>query len=139
MYNNKKKIAKSNSEIPTFEPTSFPLLDFFFFLVFYLSMDIKQVVEFLKNNGFSQSESALMEDIMEKSELASLDYESFLFPLLPPLNLISNNNNSLSSSEDDDEEFVSLPSSATDFCSSGNTLPNLHFISIILMYTALGL
>lgn len=100
-------------------------------------MDIKQVVEFLKNNGFSQSESALMEDIMEKSELASLDYESFLFPLLPPLNLISNNN-SFSSSEEDEEEFVSLPSSATDFCSSGNTLPNLRFISIILMYIALG-
>ncbi|KAK6786460.1 hypothetical protein RDI58_014985 [Solanum bulbocastanum] len=87
--------------------------------------DIKQVLEFLKNNGFSESESALMEDIMEKSELASLDYEKFLFPVIPPLpslNLISTNNhsNSVSSS---DEEFVSLPSSATDFCSSEFTNP----------------
>jgi len=92
--------------------------------------DIKQVLEFLKNNGFSESESALMEDIMEKSELASLDYETFLFPVippLPPLNLISNKNSASSS----DEEFVSLPSSATDFCSSGNSLPNLEFITTI--------
>lgn len=83
--------------------------------------DIKQVLEFLKNNGFSASESALMEDMMEKSELGSFDYERFLFPMNPPpppLNLISANNHSNSVSSDD--EFVSLPSSATDFCSSGN-------------------
>lgn len=83
--------------------------------------DIKQVLEFLKNNGFSESESALMEDMMEKSELGSLDYERFLFPMVPPpppLNLISTKNHSNSVSSDD--EFVSLASSATDFCSSGN-------------------
>lgn len=86
--------------------------------------DIKQVLEFLKNNGFSASESALMEDMMEKSELGSFDYERFLFPMNPPpppLNLISANNHSNSVSSDD--EFVSLPSSATDFCSSEFTNP----------------
>ncbi|MCD7468588.1 hypothetical protein HAX54_006948 [Datura stramonium] len=92
--------------------------------------DIKQVLEFLKNNGFSESESALMEDIMEKSELGSFDYERFLFPMIPPpppLNipssrhLISAKNHSNSVSSDD--EFVSLASSATDFCSSEFTNP----------------
>lgn len=89
--------------------------------------DIKQVLEFLKNNGFSESESALMEDIIEKSELGSLDYERFLFPMIPPpppLNipsLISAKNHSNSVSSDD--EFVSLASSATDFCSSEFTNP----------------
>lgn len=92
--------------------------------------DIKQVLEFLKNYGFSESESALMEDIMEKSELGSFDYERFLFPMIPPPpplkipsarrldDLISaniNHSNSVSS----DEEFVSLGSSTSDFCSSG--------------------
>ncbi|XP_009588948.1 uncharacterized protein LOC107803643 isoform X1 [Nicotiana tabacum] len=96
--------------------------------------DIKEVLEFLKNNGFSESESALMEDIMEKSELGSLDYERFLFPMIPPPpplkipsarrldDLISakiNQSNSVSS----DEEFVSLGSSTSDFCSSEFTNP----------------
>ncbi|CAN4097642.1 unnamed protein product [Withania somnifera] len=89
--------------------------------------DIKQVLEFLKNNGFSESESALMEDIIEKSELGSLDYERFLFPMIPsppPLNipsLISAKNHSNPVSSDD--EFVSLASAATDFCSSEFTNP----------------
>ncbi|KAM3375887.1 dual specificity tyrosine-phosphorylation-regulated kinase mbk-2 isoform X1 [Capsicum galapagoense] len=89
--------------------------------------DIKQVLEFLKNNGFSESESALIEDIMDKSELGSLDYERFLFPMIPPpplLNipsLISAKNHSSSVSSDD--EFVSLVSSATGFCSSEFTNP----------------
>ncbi|XP_047270769.1 uncharacterized protein LOC107873343 isoform X4 [Capsicum annuum] len=89
--------------------------------------DIKQVLEFLKNNGFSESESALIEDIMDKSELGSLDYERFLFPMIPPpplLNipsLISAKNHSSSVSSDD--EFVSLASSATGFCSSEFTNP----------------
>ncbi|XP_009773492.1 uncharacterized protein LOC107777685 isoform X1 [Nicotiana tabacum] len=96
--------------------------------------DIKQVLEFLKNYGFSESESALMEDIMEKSELGSFDYERFLFPMIPPPpplkipsarrldDLISaniNHSNSVSS----DEEFVSLASSTTGFCSSEFTNP----------------
>ncbi|XP_059302118.1 uncharacterized protein LOC132054059 isoform X1 [Lycium ferocissimum] len=89
--------------------------------------DIKQVLEFLKNNGFSESESALMEDIMEKSELGSLDYERFLFPMIPPPpplkipSLITANNHSNSVSSDD--EFVSLASSISDLCSSEFTNP----------------
>ncbi|KAJ8558550.1 hypothetical protein K7X08_034079 [Anisodus acutangulus] len=87
--------------------------------------DIKQVLEFLKNNGFSQSESALMEDIMEKSEL---DYERFLFPMIPPpppLKIPSSLclDQLISNSVSSEDEFVSLASSTTDFCSSEFTNP----------------
>ncbi|KAG5557985.1 hypothetical protein RHGRI_008032 [Rhododendron griersonianum] len=45
---------------------------------------VEAVLEFLRKNGFSDSESALMEDLLEKSELRSADFERFFFPMLPP-------------------------------------------------------
>ncbi|GFY84486.1 protein kinase superfamily protein [Actinidia rufa] len=46
--------------------------------------DIESVLEFLRKNGFSDSESALREDLLEKSKLRSFDFEKFLFPMVPP-------------------------------------------------------
>ncbi|KAL0382128.1 UNVERIFIED_CONTAM: DYRK-family kinase pom1 [Sesamum calycinum] len=45
---------------------------------------LESVLEFLRKNGFSQSESALLEDVMEKSQLASSELERFFFPMPPP-------------------------------------------------------
>lgn len=101
--------------------------------------DIEAVIEFLRKNGFSESESALREDVKEKSQLGSTDFERFLFPMVPPpprLKIPATSSrlpqassggdavdhaSSLSSSE---EEFVSLDSSTTEFCSSGDFLPS---------------
>ncbi|CAA2975289.1 LAMMER dual specificity kinase [Olea europaea subsp. europaea] len=97
-------------------------------------LEIEAVLEFLRKNGLSESESALMEDIIEKSQLGASDFEMFLFPMLPPppaLKLTSNRRRPLSvASVDDgrstgssDEEFVSLGSSTTELCSSEFTNP----------------
>lgn len=96
-----------------------------------LSSDIEQVLQFLRKNGLSVSESALMDDIFEKSQLASFDFQRFIFPIIPtslpslkipatlppPQTVVDGG----SSSSSDDDEFVSLASSSTttDFCSSG--------------------
>nr|XP_043613571.1 dual specificity protein kinase CLK1-like [Erigeron canadensis] len=99
--------------------------------------DIEQVLNFLRKNGLSESESALMDDILEKSHLGSFDFQRFIFPVvvpssLPPLLKILSAPPPPSQSEmmDDDEEevkvdgsssddeFVSLNSSTTDLCSS---------------------
>ncbi|CAI9091720.1 OLC1v1026819C1 [Oldenlandia corymbosa var. corymbosa] len=100
--------------------------------------DIDAVVEFLRNNGFSDSESALMEDVMEKSQLGSSDFQRFLFPMVPPPPPVKipatsrrhqpgpppDDAGGLSSASDDDEdEFVSLASSTTELCSSDFTNP----------------
>ncbi|CAK9135792.1 unnamed protein product [Ilex paraguariensis] len=97
--------------------------------------DIEAVIKFLRKNGLSESESALMEDILEKSKLGSADFERFLFPMVPPppplkipsirrqseeeLGLRPVDSNSGSS----DDEFVSLGSSTTELCSSEFTNP----------------
>ncbi|XP_027104327.1 uncharacterized protein [Coffea arabica] len=107
--------------------------------------DIEAVVEFLRKNGFSESESALMEDICDKSQLGSSDFQRFLFPMVPPLPPVKipapaarwlplvpgggdaddggGHQLSSPSSDDDDEEFVSLASSTTELCSSDFTNP----------------
>ncbi|KAL2555665.1 Protein kinase superfamily protein [Forsythia ovata] len=97
-------------------------------------VEFETVLEFLRKNGLSESESALMEDIMEKSQLGASDFEKFLFPMVPappPLKLPATRRRPLSVvSVDDggspgssDEEFVSLGSSATELCSSDFTNP----------------
>ncbi|KAL3521216.1 hypothetical protein ACH5RR_019365 [Cinchona calisaya] len=103
--------------------------------------DIEAVIEFLRKNGFSESESALMEDVMEKSQLGSSDFQRFLFPMVPPLPPVKipataarrlpevpgDGGDSPSSCSSDDEEFVSLASSTTELCSSDFTNPyGLH-------------
>lgn len=106
---------------------------------------VEAVLEFLRKNGLSDSESALMEDLLEKSELRSADFERFFFPMLPPpppLKIPSMRRRTEaedggaggggggdSSDGSAEEEFVSLVSSATDLCSSG-TVP-FRFQSLV--------
>lgn len=92
-------------------------------------MDVESVLQFLRRNGLTEAESALRDDINEKNQLASFDFEKFLFPIPPPIRITattrlpsdSAGDGSKSSSSSDDE-FVSLNSSTSGFCSSsGNT------------------
>ena len=85
--------------------------------------DIESVLEFLRKNGFSDSESALKEDLLEKSKLRSFDFEKFLFPMVPPppplkIPAIQRRPEVEAAgggdlSDDSSEEFVSLCSSGT--------------------------
>lgn len=93
---------------------------------------VEAVLEFLRKNGFTEAESALKVDMIEKVDLGSFDYEKFLFPMVPPpppVRIPATTNRSdaprgrdpsRSSSESSDDEFVSLGSS-TEVCSSGTT------------------
>lgn len=94
--------------------------------------DIEAVLEFMRKNGLSDSESALMEDILEKPELGSADIQKFLFPMVPPpppLKIPATRRKQsapeekglpeIGSSSDSADEFVSLASSTTDLYSSG--------------------
>lgn len=100
---------------------------------------MEAVFEFLRKNGFSEAESALKRDVVEKSELGSFDFEKFFFPMVPappPVRIPSNSrklaalsagdgdgeDRSGSNSVSSDDEFVSLRSSTSDVCSSGNGL-----------------
>lgn len=98
--------------------------------------EVEAVMEFLRSNGFKEAESALREDMMEKCDLGSFDYEKFLFPVLPPVRIPSNLRlteqedgaggsrliKSSSGSTSSDDEFVSLESSTSGVCSSGSHL-----------------
>lgn len=94
---------------------------------------MEAVLDFLKKNGFSEAESALRRDVVEKSELGSFDFEKFFFPMVPappPVRIPSTSrklaaltdgdDRSGSNSVSSDDEFVSLRSSTSDVCSSGN-------------------
>ncbi|XP_073042314.1 uncharacterized protein [Primulina eburnea] len=93
----------------------------------------ESVLEFLRKNGLSVSESALMEDVRDKSHLGSSDFEKFLFPMEPPprplripssrLLLFGGDGGGRSSKGSSDDEFVSLGSSTTELCSSEFTNP----------------
>uniref|UniRef100_A0A5B6YTI5 Putative dual specificity protein kinase CLK1 isoform X1 n=2 Tax=Davidia involucrata TaxID=16924 RepID=A0A5B6YTI5_DAVIN len=92
--------------------------------------DIEAVLDFLRKNGFSESESALMEDIFEKSDFRSFDFEKFLFPMVPPpppLKIPAAHRRSEAlggvvdgddPSSDSSEEFMSLGSFTSDLCAS---------------------
>ncbi|KAJ4892025.1 Protein kinase superfamily protein [Raphanus sativus] len=85
-----------------------------------MAVDVESVLQFLRRNGLTEAESALRDDINEKNQLASFDFEKFLFPIPPPIRTtveVPVDNGSKSSSSDDDE-FVSLDSSTSGFCSS---------------------
>lgn len=105
---------------------------------------MEAVLDFLRKNGFSEAESALKRDMVEKSELGSFDFEKFLFPMVPappPVRIPSTSrklealsdgdgdDRSGSNSVSSDDEFVSLRSSTSDVCSSGNGLIELGQIS----------
>lgn len=94
---------------------------------------MEAVLDFLKKNGFAEAESALKRDVVEKSELGSFDFEKFFFPMVPappPVRIPSTSrkfaaladvdDRSGSNSVSSDDEFVSLRSSTSDVCSSGN-------------------
>lgn len=89
--------------------------------------DVEAVLDFLRKNGFSEAESALKEDMIEKGELGSFDFEKFFFPMVPPpppVRIPSSLRRSETpgggeSSRSEDDEFVSLGSSTSDVCSSG--------------------
>ncbi|XP_024177338.2 LOW QUALITY PROTEIN: mitogen-activated protein kinase pmk-3-like [Rosa chinensis] len=97
--------------------------------------DVQAVLEFLKKNGFSEAESALREDMIEKGDLGSFDYEKFLFPMVPappPVRIPASFQRSKvpglvevssSRSSSGDDEFVSVGSSSTNRCSSEFTNP----------------
>ncbi|KAF3433433.1 hypothetical protein FNV43_RR24535 [Rhamnella rubrinervis] len=98
---------------------------------------VEAVLEFLRKNGFSEAESALKVDMIEKSDLGSFDYEKFLFPMVPPPPPVRipattnrseaprgrDSSRSRSSSASSDDEFVSLGSSTSEICSSEFTNP----------------
>ncbi|KAI4306834.1 hypothetical protein L6164_030079 [Bauhinia variegata] len=87
--------------------------------------DVEAVLEFLRKNGFSEAESAFKEDIFEKGDLGSFDYEKFFFPMVPPPPPVRTRSSarlpdapagrecSKSSSVSSDDEFQSLKSSTS--------------------------
>ncbi|KAL7214771.1 hypothetical protein ACSBR1_027038 [Camellia fascicularis] len=88
--------------------------------------DIEAVLEFLKKNGFSNSQSALIEDLLDNSQYRSFHFDKFL--LFP--NLRNSESDSEAEARDrlhlsdySSEEFVSLGSSTTHVCSSEFTNP----------------
>lgn len=92
-----------------------------------MAVDVKSVLEFLRRNGLTEAESALRDDINEKNQLASFDFEKFLFPIPPPIRITGSSRPSDSTGEvsggdgsksSSDDEFVSLDSSSSGFCSS---------------------
>ncbi|OAY38404.1 probable serine/threonine-protein kinase dyrk2 isoform X2 [Manihot esculenta] len=99
--------------------------------------DVQTVLDFLRKNGLNEAEYALKEDIIEKNELGSFDFEKFLF-VLPPVRIPASfrrpdegsgfgggegSRSSSGSVSGSDEEFVSLVSSTSDLCSSEFTNP----------------
>lgn len=92
------------------------------------SIDV--VLQFLRKNGLTDSESSLLEDIREKSNLGSSDLYSTVVSTPPALKSqtgrrkspVTEEKGSAESGSDDNDssdEFVSLASSTTDLCSSG--------------------
>ncbi|XP_076940568.1 uncharacterized protein LOC143609805 [Bidens hawaiensis] len=80
--------------------------------------DIEGVLEFLRSNNLSVSESALIDDLFEKSQLDANDIHNLLFPIpLSPLKIKPKEEQEdlviTSSDASSDQEFVSLASSTT--------------------------
>ena len=91
---------------------------------------MEAVLEFLRKYGLSESESALRQDVSERGGggVASFDFESFVFLMVPPLPPVKISGTSrqpkeavggTDSSSVYSNDFVSLGSSATDVFSSG--------------------
>ncbi|PKI39555.1 hypothetical protein CRG98_040025, partial [Punica granatum] len=93
--------------------------------------EMEAVLEFLRKNGFFEAESALMEDLADKGELGSFDFEKFLFPMVPlppPVRIparpddagVGGGDGERSSKASSDDQFLSLGSSTSDVCSSSD-------------------
>ena len=85
-------------------------------------LELEAVLRFLRENGLSESESALMEDVMDKSGAGASELDKFVFPMAPPPPLLRIPS-ARRPEESSDDEFVSLASSTTQLCSSG-----IHFL-----------
>ncbi|KAL1217839.1 putative dual specificity protein kinase YAK1 [Cardamine amara subsp. amara] len=88
-----------------------------------MAVDVESVLAFLRRNGLTEAESALRDDINEKNQLASFDFEKFVFPIPPPIKTTassrpSDSGGNVSKSSSSNDEFVSLDSSTSGFCSS---------------------
>uniref|UniRef100_A0A7N0TQC3 Protein kinase domain-containing protein n=1 Tax=Kalanchoe fedtschenkoi TaxID=63787 RepID=A0A7N0TQC3_KALFE len=95
--------------------------------------EVALVLELLRKNGLTEAESALRLDLKEKNELDVLEFERFLFPMLPPVKIPASSwrweglgfdvgeSSRLNSMSDD--EFVSADSSSSNVCSSEFTNP----------------
>ncbi|CAM8889165.1 unnamed protein product [Rhodiola kirilowii] len=91
--------------------------------------EVELVLEFLRKNGLTEAESALKLDLKEKNEVEVLEFENFLFPMLPPVKIPASSQrweglgecSRLKSMSDD--EFVSVDSSSSNVCSSEFTNP----------------
>lgn len=96
-----------------------------------ISDNVIAVLEFFRKNGFAEAELALKQDILEKGEIYSLDFEKFVFPMVPlppPVRVPGSGRQSEVSNavdcSDSSDEFVSLGgSSTTDVCNSDFTNP----------------
>ncbi|KAG8380816.1 hypothetical protein BUALT_Bualt06G0055800 [Buddleja alternifolia] len=97
-------------------------------------VELEAVLQFLRKNGLSECESALMEDVIDKSlNLGSSDFDKFVFPMVPPLRIpptrkppppeFTDGGGGGSSNCSSDDEFVSLGSSTTELYSSDFTNP----------------
>lgn len=126
----KKEKACRPGDVPTF--TLLTRLIIYFPRIHRLSalafMEVEAVLDFLRKNGFTEAESALREDILEKGPLGSYEFEKFLFPMLPPLSIPETsrkpdaddtNDGDKSSTASSNDEFVSLESFPTDVNYSG--------------------
>uniref|UniRef100_A0A1J3IX85 Serine/threonine-protein kinase ppk15 n=1 Tax=Noccaea caerulescens TaxID=107243 RepID=A0A1J3IX85_NOCCA len=90
-----------------------------------MAVNVEAVLQFLRRNGLTEAESALRDDIKEKNQLASFDFEKFFFPIPPPIRITaaslpppSDSTGENGSKSSSDDEFVSLGSSTSGFCSS---------------------
>lgn len=79
---------------------------------------VQAVLDFMRENGLSTSQSALIEDVLERSStrVESVELQTFLFPVAP-------RNIPRIARDESSDEFVSLGSSTSDLCSSEFTNP----------------
>ncbi|KAJ4978980.1 hypothetical protein NE237_009760 [Protea cynaroides] len=96
--------------------------------------DVEAVLDFLRKNGFSEAESALIDDIGNRGDLSSFNFEKFMFPIAsppPPVRIrlggrqskVSDGIDRHDSSSDSSDDFVSFGSSTTVVSPSGLTNP----------------
>ncbi|KAJ4970112.1 hypothetical protein NE237_003211 [Protea cynaroides] len=97
--------------------------------------DVGDILDFLRKNGFSDAESALRDDIVERGDLKCFDFERFMFPMVPPppdvrirsvgtqSEVSDGVNRSDSKSSDSSNDFFSIGSSTTVVSPSGLTNP----------------
>lgn len=110
-----------------------------------VEVELEAVLQFFRKNALSGCESALMEDIMEKSQVGSSVLEKFCFPMVPPPpplkipatrrppppQFADGGGGSPKGSSDD--EFVSLGSSTTELYSSGRKI-FLFFLPFVFFF-----